>query len=240
MFKAGDRVTVHIPQDNREWGYNPCADGDVATVQTDQQPNDTWIAIEQNGAIRSEYMTRLRPIKRLEFTSAHPGRLSSAFVTHSMIGRGFEHVGRIQVRDRNSDDIYNNVVANELEHLARWVRDTGNYDRDDASDEIARAIENRIRTLRGHVTLREGDERPAYGWVSRALLQKAVAQERERCAKIAEMSAPVCGNCNYGWLACECHDCREGRTRSRCCHAEKKFTSTSEGARIARKIRELV
>lgn len=36
----------------------------------------------------------------------------------------------------------------ELEQLARWVRDTSNYERDDAPDEIARAIENRIRTLR--------------------------------------------------------------------------------------------
>src|SRR5215468_8376 len=39
------------------------------------------------------------------------------------------------------------VIA-ELEKLAQWVRE-GDYSKDDARDEIARVIENRIRELRG-------------------------------------------------------------------------------------------
>lgn len=40
----------------------------------------------------------------------------------------------------------------ELEILADWVR-SGNYNRDDARDEIARAIENRVRELKARRTV---------------------------------------------------------------------------------------
>lgn len=32
MFEIGDQVTITIPKENREWGYNPCPDGTQATV----------------------------------------------------------------------------------------------------------------------------------------------------------------------------------------------------------------
>lgn len=31
LLKVGDKVTITIPKENREWGYNPCPDGTVAT-----------------------------------------------------------------------------------------------------------------------------------------------------------------------------------------------------------------
>lgn len=31
-FALGDRVSIHIPKDNRDWGYNPCPDGTQAIV----------------------------------------------------------------------------------------------------------------------------------------------------------------------------------------------------------------
>lgn len=32
LFQVGDKVTITIPAENREWGYNPCPDGTVATI----------------------------------------------------------------------------------------------------------------------------------------------------------------------------------------------------------------
>lgn len=32
LLKSGDTVTITIPKENREWGYNPCADGTKAMV----------------------------------------------------------------------------------------------------------------------------------------------------------------------------------------------------------------
>ncbi len=32
LARIGDKVTVHIPAENREWGYNPCPDGTKATI----------------------------------------------------------------------------------------------------------------------------------------------------------------------------------------------------------------
>ena len=32
LIEIGDKVIVTIPQENREWGYNPCKDGTIATV----------------------------------------------------------------------------------------------------------------------------------------------------------------------------------------------------------------
>lgn len=59
---------------------------------------------------------------------------------------------RLEVPAKVVDDLENHVlaalaaaVAEELTRLASWVRDPSNYDRDDARDEIARAIENRYR-----------------------------------------------------------------------------------------------
>ncbi len=32
LVRVGDVVSIKIPKENREWGYNPCADGTLATV----------------------------------------------------------------------------------------------------------------------------------------------------------------------------------------------------------------
>jgi hypothetical protein len=31
-LRVGDEVAITIPQENREWGYNPCPDGTKATI----------------------------------------------------------------------------------------------------------------------------------------------------------------------------------------------------------------
>lgn len=46
---------------------------------------------------------------------------------------------------RQVERLINEAVIRELKALATWVRDGTGYNRDDARDEIARAIENRIR-----------------------------------------------------------------------------------------------
>lgn len=32
LMRVGDKVTITIPKENREWGYNPCPDGTEATI----------------------------------------------------------------------------------------------------------------------------------------------------------------------------------------------------------------
>lgn len=50
-----------------------------------------------------------------------------------------------ELADKIDCDPYGEVIK-ELRRLGQWVR-AGDYERDDARDEIARAIENRIRQL---------------------------------------------------------------------------------------------
>jgi len=45
-----------------------------------------------------------------------------------------------------ADDLF--IPISELEALGKWVRDAREYNRDDSIDEIARAIENRVRLLK--------------------------------------------------------------------------------------------
>lgn len=32
LMRVGDEVAITIPQENREWGYNPCPDGTKAII----------------------------------------------------------------------------------------------------------------------------------------------------------------------------------------------------------------
>ena len=43
-------------------------------------------------------------------------------------------------------------VITELEGLKAWIKDGSGYIRDDAPDEIARAIDNRIREIKSSMT----------------------------------------------------------------------------------------
>lgn len=62
-------------------------------------------------------------------------------------------LGNALIQKRESDEAAKEQreripVIEELERLGRWVREATGYDRGDAIDEIARAIENRVRELR--------------------------------------------------------------------------------------------
>lgn len=49
-----------------------------------------------------------------------------------------------------STTIESAAVIAELRSLWKWVKDGRGYERDDAPDEIARAIDNRIRQIDAH------------------------------------------------------------------------------------------
>ena len=37
LMRIGDEVAITIPQENREWGYNPCPDGTKASAREPRQ-----------------------------------------------------------------------------------------------------------------------------------------------------------------------------------------------------------
>lgn len=81
FLRTGDRVIIMIPKENREWGYNPCADGTIAEVigpteiaygRTDnfgKQPgvyeNRSWINLRMpDGQTHAELDSRLTFVER--------------------------------------------------------------------------------------------------------------------------------------------------------------------------------
>jgi hypothetical protein len=86
-FQVGDVVIITIPQENREWGYNPCPDGSKALVlgyggylvgteptehithpflpigdeQHGPKVNASWVRVMlENGKIYEEFSPRLQ------------------------------------------------------------------------------------------------------------------------------------------------------------------------------------
>ena len=82
LLQIGDKVVVTIPQENREWGYNPCSDGTIAEVvgfsehyenryQNYREPgiyeNKSWVNIkDENGKVWTEYGGRLELVDQKE------------------------------------------------------------------------------------------------------------------------------------------------------------------------------
>lgn len=87
FFKIDDQVIVNIPSENREWGYNPCPDGTIATIvmpyteiyysrinKCGRKPgvykNTNWTVIRlPNGKTYAEYTSRLQLVDQKEAKS---------------------------------------------------------------------------------------------------------------------------------------------------------------------------
>lgn len=57
-FNPGDIVTIHIPCESREWGYNPCPDGQRAVVINDY--NSCWVNLILLDAMSGKYHREFR------------------------------------------------------------------------------------------------------------------------------------------------------------------------------------
>lgn len=83
-MRPGDDVVITIPKENREWGYNPCADGTIGKIlgfseisygrigNFGNKPgvyvNRCWVKLRlQNGNEHTEYSGRLELVDKVEY-----------------------------------------------------------------------------------------------------------------------------------------------------------------------------
>ena len=84
LLRIGDEVTITIPKENREWGYNPCPDGTKATVLGFSETyygrignfgfkpgvyvNRCWVKLHmEDGREHTEFSSRLEPTDKNEY-----------------------------------------------------------------------------------------------------------------------------------------------------------------------------